>query len=402
MPFALVETTNARGFNELSAVPTSWLRGSKSGNILLWPNVKSVAEQEKMLRDETSCPKKSWLKYKCKVKRNPISTFAAAKRMLEELSGESSSDAGHLVRRKQKHDKRETENFQSMLVLDNSNRSPEAQLNPIVIEVRGGVQDEIHQESLLQSPSEDAAQHEILPQALTNDRLERLEKRAAGIGTQNDFILDTVRSINSGKRDIELASSFSFKPIKDEQELAELEKKLEDNEFKLKMINWLRLNATGDCADNRMLGALDFLLSREFQTKCTWTGASRKGPKTAIMPNRNVLQLFVEVGSNESETVTQQKLASFFKRKLKNSLKRLLTTGMRRGTRHVRRRRQPAQATEQEVKFEPDGEHNEKRGDRSDQDSDSNASSVINSSDALDAVDVESDSSGPNPNDSSE
>lgn len=297
MPFALVETTNARGFNELSVVPTSWLRGSKSGNILLWPNVKSVAEQEKMLRDETSCPKKSWLKYKCKVKRNPISTFAAAKRMLEELSGESSSDAGHLVRRKQKHDKRETENFQSMLVLDNSNRSPEAQLNPIVIEVRGGVQDEIHQESLLQSPSEDAAQHEILPQALseqrsfppadtfterppddmhgiqtvqyvtydtahepntvmetdiqeslnviikqqqeTNDRLERLEKRAAGIGTQNDFILDTVRSINSGKRDIELASSFSFEPIKDEQELAELEKKLEDNEFKLKMVSIL-------------------------------------------------------------------------------------------------------------------------------------------------------------------
>nr|XP_029734481.1 uncharacterized protein LOC115269842 [Aedes albopictus] len=384
MLFALVETTNARGFNELSVVPTSWLRGSKSGNILLWPNVKSVAEQEKMLRDETSCPKKSWLKYKCKVKRNPISTFAAAKRMLEELSGESSSDAGHLVRRKQKHDKRETENFQSMLVLDNSNRSPEAQLNPIVIEARGGVQDEIHQESLLQSPSEDAAQHEILPQALSEQRsfppaadtfTERPPDDMHGIQTVQYVTYDTAHEPNT-VMETDIQESLN--------------------------INWLRLNATGDCADNRMLGALDLLLSREFQTKCTWTGASRKGPKTAIMPNRNVLQLFVEVGSNESETVTQQKLASFFKRKLKNSLKRLLTTGMRRGTRHVRRRRQPAQATEQEVKFEPDGEHNEKRGDRSDQDSDSNASSVINSSDALDAVDVESDSSGPNPNDSSE
>ncbi|KXJ68774.1 hypothetical protein RP20_CCG021241 [Aedes albopictus] len=386
-----------------------------------------------MLRDENSCPKKSWLKYKCKVKRNPIPSFAAAKRMLEELSGGSSSD------------------------------------------VRGGVQAEILQESLLHSPSvvveelsnknAQDAQHEDLPpaenslpmqpsplpaagfeelspqedthgiqtvqyvtydtahesdtvmeseiqkslnliiqqQQETNIRLDRLEKRTAGIGIQNDFILDKVRNFSSGKTDIELASSFCFEPIKDDQELADLEQKLADNDFKLKMINWLRLNATGDCADNRMLGVLDLLLTREFQTKCTWTGASRKGPKTAIMPNRNVLQLFVEVGSNESETVTQQKLASFFKRKLKNSLKRLLTTGMRRGTRHVRRRKQQAQAAEH-VKFEPDGVHDEERDNpnRSDPESGSYASSIINSSDALEAVDIESDSSGPNPNDSSE
>lgn len=309
MPFAVVETTNARGFNELSVVPASWLRGSRSGNILLWPNVKSVTEQEKMLRDENSCPKKSWLKYKCKVKRNPIPSFAAAKRMLEELSGESSSDVSQLVRRKRKNDNRETENFQSMLVLDKSTHSPAAQQHPIVIEVRGGVQAEILQESLLQSPSvvveelsnknAQDAQHEDLPpaenslpmqpsplpaagfeelspqedthgiqtvqyvtydtahesdtvmeseiqkslnliiqqQQETNIRLDRLEKRTAGIGIQNDFILDKVRNFSSGKTDIELASSFCFEPIKDDQELADLEQKLADNDFKLKMVN---------------------------------------------------------------------------------------------------------------------------------------------------------------------
>lgn len=69
----------------------------------------------------------------------------------------------------------------------------------------------------------------------------------------------------------------------------------------------------------------------------------------------------------------------------------------------MRRRKQQAQAAEH-VKFEPDGVHDEERDNpnRSDPESGSYASSIINSSDALEAVDIESDSSGPNPNDSSE
>lgn len=103
----------------------------------------------------------------------------------------------------------------------------------------------------------------------------------------------------------------------------------------------MRTNATGDCADNRMLAVLDLLLSKEFQTKCSWTGVGRKGPKIAIMPNRNILQLFQFIGTDDTEIVTQQKLASFFMKKLKNSLKRMMVHGRRRGTRHVRKHRKP-------------------------------------------------------------
>lgn len=158
-----------------------------------------------------------------------------------------------------------------------------------------------------------------------------------------------------------------------------------------------------------MLGVLDLLFSKEFQTKCTWTGASRKGPKTAIMPNRNILLLFQQIGNDEFEVVTQQKLASFFMRKLKNSLKRMIASGLRRGTRHVRGRKRQRKANEQEEESEVDGssihcrsnEHTDERNNsRNENESDINAGSIVDSSDALDHADIPSDVSGAN--DSSE
>ncbi|XP_055630248.1 uncharacterized protein LOC129771029 [Toxorhynchites rutilus septentrionalis] len=119
MPFIVVETDNAQGGKELSVVPEKWTRNTKSGKIIFWSNAKNIAEQEKLLRDENSCPKKSWLKYKCTVRRSPTKSFAEAKRLLEELSGESSSDVTELVRRKRKANNREN-NFQKMLVLENT------------------------------------------------------------------------------------------------------------------------------------------------------------------------------------------------------------------------------------------------------------------------------------------
>ncbi|XP_065095779.1 uncharacterized protein LOC135717568 [Ochlerotatus camptorhynchus] len=424
MPFAVVETLNARGCKELSVVPDQWLRKSKSGHILFWPNANSVAEQNKLIRDEKSCPKKSWLKFGCTVRRNPISSFTEGKRLMEELSGESSSDVSQLIQRKRKHQIRETDIFQKMFVLENQPVSLATQATtpptPVIIKVRESVRNEILPQATTPTPppppppppaafetiseenvetiqyvttaaspppptasiTEDNIQtvqyvtYETVqtPDALTepdkptqkclseivellhqiNNRLDRLEKRTADITTQHEFILDAIRKFSTRVTNIEDPPLFCFDPIEQEQELADLEAKLADNDFKSKMVKWLRLNVSGDCADNRMLGVLDMLFSKQFQTKCTWTGASRKGPKIAIMPNRNILQLFQQIGTDEAEVVTHQKLASFFMRKLKNSLKRLIATGMRRGTRHVRRRKQQREIDEQEVEFESD------------------------------------------------
>lgn len=157
-----------------------------------------------------------------------------------------------------------------------------------------------------------------------------------------------------------------------------------------------------------MLCVLDMLLSKDFQTKCTWTGASRKGPKIAIMPNRNILQLFQQIGTDESEVVTQRKLANFFMRKLKNSLKRLIAAGVRQGTRHVRRKKQQRKADKQNVKLEADagpiiassnvlnGEADERNNSRSEPESEEYAGSVVDSLDALEQADIPSDLSGPN------
>ncbi|XP_053695156.1 uncharacterized protein LOC128742730 [Sabethes cyaneus] len=185
-----------------------------------------------------------------------------------------------------------------------------------------------------------------------NHRLDLIEQRTADITIQNELILDEVRKLNSRLNDSrhhpEMNGSrkstgepwdFCFSPVEREEELADLELNLADDDYKSKMVKWLRVHCSDNCADNRMLRVLDLLISKEMQTKCTWTGASRKGPKIAIMPYRNMLQLFIEVGSDDTEVVTQQKLTSFFMRKLKNSLKRLAATGERRGTRHVRRKK---------------------------------------------------------------
>ncbi|EAT43419.1 AAEL005151-PA [Aedes aegypti] len=476
MPFAVVETTNVRGCKELSVVPDKWLRISRNGSVVLWPNAKTVSEQEKLIRDENSCPKKSWLKYKCTIKRNPVPSWLEAKRLLEELSGESSSDVGQLKRRKRKVNNRDTDIFTKMLVLDNTalppvpdpvaargnvtapsvsaNQSQATQSPmPVVIEVRGSVRDEVIPQTATKSsvnteiPDDNvqSIEYEILPpetshpisyeeiagnnvetiqyvtyesahppdgiveaedppqkclneildlQQQINRRMDLLEKRIADIATQNEFILDAIRKLSSRSINTEEPPSFRFDPI--QQELNDLELKLEDNGFKSNMVKWLRLNVSGDCADNRMLCALDMLFSKDFQTQCTWTGASRKGPKVAIMPNRNVLRLFQQIGSDESEVVTQRKLAEFFMKKLKNSLKRLIATGIRRGTRHVRQRRQK-KASEQVVKVEPDAGNsnaiNEQadEGDYSCDDPESEvAGSAIDSSDALDHADIQS------------
>ncbi|XP_062549609.1 LOW QUALITY PROTEIN: uncharacterized protein LOC134214220 [Armigeres subalbatus] len=478
MPFVIVETRNSRGCKELSVVPDKWLRSSRSGQIVLWPNVKSVLEQEKLLRDENSLPKKSWLKFKCTVKRNPMSSLTEAKRLLGELSGESSSDVGQLARRKI-NKRQEPEDFQNMLVLENTPSLQITQVTPaatpIVVEVRESFENKIppktttlapsstrfvpvaesmipekvqivqqsfppgtdsavptvvavNSEDNVQSvqyvayhavptitqsdnPREDNLSEIIKLLHQINNRLDLLEKRTASISTQNEYILNAIRRFGCQVTDIEEQPLFRFDPIEHEQQLSDLENKLTDDDYKSSMIKWLRLNVSGDCVDNRMLGVLDMLFSKEFQTKCTWTGASRKGPKIAIMPNRNILQmLFQQLGSDDSEIVTQLKLTNFFMRKLKNSLKRLTATGMRRGTRHVRRVKQRKEAVHQ-VKLEHDGGLDEPLPnplndcDNYVDDCDNNHSkpeleeldeSAIDSSDALDCTDIRSDTSGPN------
>lgn len=83
-----------------------------------------------------------------------------------------------------------------------------------------------------------------------------------------------------------------------------------------------------------MLAVMDILFSKEFQAQCTWTGASRKGPKTAIMSHPRIVDLFIEIGTSVTELMTQEKVCQFFMKKLKNATKRMSTTGQRMSSRH--------------------------------------------------------------------
>lgn len=103
------------------------------------------------------------------------------------------------------------------------------------------------------------------------------------------------------------------------------------------------------CGEDKMLAALDLMCTKEFQAECTWTGASRKGPKTAVMSHQKFVDVFMEIGNSSSEINSQEKVTAFFMKKLKNAGKRTLTSGQRRGTRRKVTRRMPRKPTETEI-----------------------------------------------------
>nr|XP_029731662.1 uncharacterized protein LOC109416728 [Aedes albopictus] len=181
--------------------------------------------------------------------------------------------------------------------------------------------------------------------ARINARISSLEKRAAHQSTQLEFILDTMKNCKNQVETSEAGPSFVFQPIDDSTKLRELDRNLEDATYKANLMRWLRINVSGDCADDRMISVLDLLMTRKCQTHCTWTGASRKGAKTPIMIHQHMLKVFEEIGNSEVEIVTKAKLAKFFMTRLKNAGKRLETTGLRRSSHHVIRKRKLARNT---------------------------------------------------------
>lgn len=88
------------------------------------------------------------------------------------------------------------------------------------------------------------------------------------------------------------------------------------------------------CGEDKMLAALDIICTKKFQAQCTWTGTSRKGPKTAVMSHPKFVSLFMEIGSSATEIINSVKVAAFFMKKLKNATKRMSTTGQRQSSRH--------------------------------------------------------------------
>lgn len=391
MPFAVIETINAEAEKELSVVPDKLLRCSKNGNIVLWPNTTSTTEKQSYFRDENVCPQKSWLKYKCTVKRYPISTYESAIIALEAISDrteETSLDSNRLGKRQ--HNDQEPNRAPKKVVVENSgdnqsgiafNRKThvkppphnkvemkplapteeEGDSFPVIIsayseanseniafvlkDATKGVPEPTHQLGADHSIQKCLDKmNEILGlQHLITARLDQLEEKVADLSTQNQSILNAIKNCCKRSSNIEETLSFVFQPMENAQQLEDLEKKLEDEEFKSKLLRWLRLNVSGDCTEDRMLGVLDALFTKKFQTLCSWTGISRKGPKTAVLPNRNILEIFQIIGSGDSDEVNQRELANFFMKKLKNSQKRLLVAGLRRAARKVRRKKKQKQ-----------------------------------------------------------
>ncbi|XP_058456705.1 uncharacterized protein LOC131434072 [Malaya genurostris] len=286
---------SARGKKELSIVPQKWVNSTSRGDVLMWPNEKTIAEQEILLRNENTEPKNSWHKSKCLVKRINIASFDEGVKITAEMSGDSSSDIS-VTSRKKKKCEMQKENFQAML-----NLYPNVPFS-----------------SVISSSTK-----------FVNTSFSKLPKKSQ----QFFWILHPhCRRKLQKIRLLHLKWHFQIKHTTNLTYYRYRDVLFRQTQQKMR---WLRINISGDYADNRMICALDIIMTKQFQTECTWTGASRKGPKIPLMMYRQILKAFEEIGTSETELVTQQKLANFFMKKLKNANKRLKASGQRRSSRHI-------------------------------------------------------------------
>ncbi|XP_035904956.1 uncharacterized protein LOC118509028 isoform X2 [Anopheles stephensi] len=165
------------------------------------------------------------------------------------------------------------------------------------------------------------------------ERLGRVEKKVSISLATLEQVKDSVM-INGDEwsrpeeRDQPAQPRFAFKKISSEQELTEFDTKLgADEEYYNNVKRWLLTQLPDSIPDNRLRLALDILIERSFFAQCNWSGKGKYEPKVCFGIRTNVFKLFADVGSNQSITVTEVSVNSFFKNKLYHAKERAKKKG---------------------------------------------------------------------------
>ncbi|XP_049549481.1 uncharacterized protein LOC125960231 isoform X2 [Anopheles darlingi] len=348
--FLVVETVNDNGEKEWKVAPKRWVCTTKNTQrtVLLWPHEISSERQKQLARDGFSKPTKSWSRKECIVQQE-CSTYDEADTVLIEVLAQRSmsspsasllSESSVLQRdRIQDHSEDHLFTYDPESNEQVSTIQIESSAAPLPCPVRS-VQDS-DQSMLIAIKS--------LVESLVgkNDtiakRNHQIEQQNAQIFQQNCMIelenaalvkkidaMDSIFcSINSQQfsaaKDYVATPSFTFEPVKTIKQLIELERKLNDESYRLELVAWLIFNVVGKNSQKRMSSCLDVLFSRELLINCTWTGMNRdKTKKAALREQRNILSLFKAIGTTPQQKVDDRRVTKFFIQKLKGAKERFL------------------------------------------------------------------------------
>lgn len=128
-------------------------------------------------------------------------------------------------------------------------------------------------------------------------------------------------------------SSFCFKPIRSVSELSHLEDVLGDENIKAEYKAKYSIVCEAGKAANCAYQLCDVFFSRDFLTKCSWSGSTRgEGTKVSLKMYKNFLNFFFELVYDCDKSYTISANEKFFKSILKNSTKRKLSKLQRSST----------------------------------------------------------------------
>uniref|UniRef100_A0A2M4CJ80 DUF4806 domain-containing protein n=1 Tax=Anopheles darlingi TaxID=43151 RepID=A0A2M4CJ80_ANODA len=297
--FLVVETVNDNGEKEWKVAPKRWVCITKNTRrtVLLWPHEINSVWQNHLAKEGVCRPMKSWSRKVCVVNQE-FPTYDAADAFMKVLMAEPSSSRA------------------SMQLPDEPS--------------------EIHSHFEIQQAEADPLDTTML--ATIKDMVASLMKRSARVEKQNARIAKQNNILMSKMHEMEemlikagiiekKKSDFHFNPTKTHDELKQLENKLSDDAFRLKMVEWLEINVVERESEKRLACCLDLLMAQELRTKCTWAGIQRKptDQTLGIRELPNLKHLFKTIGSTPTEIITDKKLSKFLKNKLRNAKRRLVS-----------------------------------------------------------------------------
>lgn len=160
-----------------------------------------------------------------------------------------------------------------------------------------------------------------------SDRLGRVEKKVSILLAEVDQLKNGMAKNEKCSRMEESNSSSYLKIISTVEELTEFDSKLANEEYYSETKKWLtkQIQLTG--RNDPMHVALDLIMDRKFVAQCTWSGIGsiRSGTKISLGKQTNVLKLFRDIGSSKSVILNDSNVEMFFKRKLKNTKRKVST-----------------------------------------------------------------------------
>ncbi|XP_049536735.1 uncharacterized protein LOC125951758 [Anopheles darlingi] len=281
--FLILEIVSDKGEKEWKIAPKLWVCTSKTTQrpVLFWPDEFNVERQNQLAIEGTCKPLQSWRRKECVI-RQECPTYEKA-----------------------------NDELQALLV-QHSNQIKEEPEDPLNIE-DPAVESSEPPCASISAPDEDISTlvtiKSMLESLITKNA--QIEKQNANILEQNSRIVNEMslleKRIETMEQTIKEMASYQFDPMQTVEQLAEVDKKLNDESFNVALVQWLLLKINNDSAESRMKSCVHLLCSPKLQSEVSWS---------SIVGLSNFLNIFKVVGKTPFEYVTLNSVDNFWRKHL--------------------------------------------------------------------------------------